>query len=215
MVSELTAEHPAPPPLPWVDPAPGRPIPLRAALGADIVAHIPPQQRPRSRLGWCLAALPIIVRSSGFHAVFAYRLAHTLRARGGWPGRAASAILFWLIRHLYACSLAPTARLHGGLMLPHPQGLVIGPGAVVGPRAWIFHNVTLGGVPGRAGLPCVGSDARIYAGAVLVGPITLGDNVFVGANAVIHRDVPARSMVRAAPADVSPLPPALYAEPEP
>ena len=61
----------------------------------------------------------IVVRSSGFHVVAGYRLAHTLRHRAGLPGRAVAGLLFWWNRHVYGCSIAPTARLHGGLMLPY------------------------------------------------------------------------------------------------
>jgi serine O-acetyltransferase len=135
-----------------------------------------------------------------------HRLAHTLTHRAGIVGRAAAGLLFWAIRHGYGCSIASTARLHGGVVLPHPQGIVIGPGAVVGPGAWIFQNVTIGGAPGKVGLPRVGADARIYCGAVLTGPIAVGDNVMVGANAVVARDVPGRTLVRCAAAEVLPLP---------
>jgi serine O-acetyltransferase len=55
-------------------------------------------------------------------------------------------------------------------------------------------------------MPRVGADARIFAGAVLTGPVTLGDNVVVGANAVVARDVPARTLVRSAPVELGPLP---------
>ena len=99
-------------------------------------------------------------------------------------------------RHWYGCALASTARLHGGLVLPHPHGIVVGGGAVVGPRAWIFQHVTIGGAPGRVGMPHIGADARLYAGAVVTGPVRVGDGVTIGANAVVHRDVPARTAVR-------------------
>jgi serine O-acetyltransferase len=148
----------------------------------------------------------VALGSAGFRAAMLYRLAHALRPRLGPIGRSASALLFWALRHGYGCAIAPTARLHGGLILPHPQGIVVGDGVVVGPRAWIFQNVTLGGAPGKVGLPRIGSDARIYAGAVVAGPVTLGDHVVVGANAVVHRDVPARTIVRAAPAEYAPMP---------
>jgi serine O-acetyltransferase len=144
--------------------------------------------------------------------VLTYRLAHTTRARLSLPGRCLAAVLHWWGRHWYACTLSPEARLHGGLILPHPQGIVIGQGAVVGPRAWIFQNVTLGGAPGKAGLPLVGADARLYAGAVLTGPVRLGDNVMVGANAVVACDVPSRMVVRSAVADIQPLPARFFAE---
>lgn len=198
---------PGPPAGPWADPDPSRPLPLWRSLRDDVVAHVPPELYPGSRARWILVGLGVALRSSGFRAVASYRLAHALRGRLGPPGRLASALLFWLMRHFYGCSIASTARLHGGLILPHPQGIVVGPGAVVGPRAWIYQNVTIGGAPGKAGLPSVGSDSRIYAGAVLAGPIAVGDQAVVGANAVVVRDVPPGSIVRAAPVEILPRPP--------
>lgn len=190
----------------WRDPAPGRPLPLWASLAADVVAHVPVPQRGMSRARWAATALKVAARSPGFHATALYRLAHAARPRL-WPlGRAASALLSWALRHLYGCSIAPTCRLHGGLILPHPQGLVIGPWVELGPRSQVYQHATLGGAPGREGNPRVGADARIFAGAVLSGPIRLGDAVMVGANAVVARDVPARSVVRPPAAEVAPLP---------
>jgi serine O-acetyltransferase len=190
----------------WVDPAPHLPVPFWEGVRQDVLAHIPPDQRGRSRLGWALTALAITLRSSGFHVTLLYRLAHALRYRAGLPGRAMAGFLFWWMRHGYSCAIAPTARLHGGLILPHPQGIVIGPGVSVGPRAWIFQNATLGGAPGKVGMPNVGIDVRIYTGAVLSGPITVGDNVMIGANAVVYRDVPDRTVVRCLPVELAPLP---------
>jgi serine O-acetyltransferase len=190
----------------WVDPAPDRPVPFREGVRQDVLAHVHPDHRRQSRLGWARITLGVILRSSGFHLAFLYRVAHALYFRLGPPGRVLAGLLFWWNRHYYGCSIAPTARLHGGLILSHPQGIVVGPGAVLGPRGWIFQNVTVGGVPGLDGLPRVGADARIFAGAVLAGPITLGDNVMVGANAVVYRDVPSRTLVRSAPPEFGPLP---------
>jgi serine O-acetyltransferase len=147
----------------------------------------------------------VLVGSSGFHLTLLYRLAHSARGHLGLPGKVLAAALFRAARHLYCCSLASSARLHGGLILPHPQGIVIGPGAEVGPWSYIYQNVTFGGATLSGGLPRVGRDARIYAGAVLAGPIRLGDRVQVGANAVIDRDVPADSFVRASPSDIGPV----------
>jgi serine O-acetyltransferase len=190
----------------WVDPAPHRPLPFWASAREDVIAHIPLDQRQRSRWGWALATAAVILRSSGFHLTICYRLAHTLYHRAGLFGRVASGLLFWWGRHFYGCSIVSTARLHGGLILPHPQGIVVGSGVVLGPRGWIFQNATIGGAPAIAGLPKIGADARIYTGAVLAGPITVGDDVTVGANAVINRDVPSRTAVRCPPAQLRPLP---------
>lgn len=193
-------------PAPWSDPAPGRPLPLWGSLRRDLIAHVPPEGRDRSRASWALLGARIALRSTGFHVVLLYRLAHTLRGRAGPPGRVLAGLITWTVRHAYGCAIAPGARLHGGLMLPHPQGIVVGHGAVVGPRSYLFQNVTLGGAPGKDGLPRVGADARIYCGAVLAGPIAVGDNVLIGANAVVSRDVPSRTAVRPAPVELGPLP---------
>lgn len=193
-----------PEPPEWSDYDPTRPLPFWDALRLDVLAHVPPERRDRSRRVRASAA--IAARSSGFHVTVLYRLGHAARHRLGPAGRILAGFLFWWTRHAYGCSIAPTARLQGGLILPHPQGIVIGGGAVVGPRAWIYQNVTIGGTPGKPGLPRVGANARIYAGAVLTGPITVGDNVMIGANAVVHRDVPARTAVRSAATEYGPLP---------
>lgn len=181
----------------WSDLINDRPIPIAKALSDDIRAHTSPQDQGGSFARRTTRCFKVMLTSSGFHATVNYRLSHTLRGHFGLTGRVLAMAFFWWGRHFYGCSIAPTARLHGGLIMPHPQGIVIGAGAVVGPRAWIFQNVTIGGAPEKSGLPIVGSDARIYAGAVLTGPIVVGDHVVIGANAVVHRDVPARSIARA------------------
>ena len=193
-------------PAAWADPNPDRPVPFWDSVRQDLVAHVPAERRGASRAGWARMAAGIAARSSGFHVVLSYRLAHSLRFRLGLFGRALAGGLFWWSRHFDGCSIAPSARLFGGLILPHPHGIVIGPEVVVGPRAWIFQNATLGGAPGKPGMPRVGADARIYSGAVLTGPIVVGDNVMIGANVVVFRDIPPRMVVRPAASEISPLP---------
>jgi serine O-acetyltransferase len=163
----------------------------------DLIAHVDPSQRNKSAWKWAFAATGIVVRSSGFHVAFLYRVGHFLRTRCGAFGVVTSGLIFWFVRHAYCVSIASTAHIEGGLILPHPQGIVIGAGAVIGPRAWIFQNVTIGGSPSRAGLPVIGSDSRIYSGAVVSGPISVGDRVLIGANAVITFDVPSDTIASA------------------
>jgi serine O-acetyltransferase len=190
----------------WTDPAPHRPVPFWESVRQDVIAHVSPAQRGQS--WWWRAGTTALVAlgSSGFRVTLVYRLAHTLRHRTGPLGRVLAAPLYWWNRHFYGCSIAPIARLYGGLILPHPQGIVVGHEVVIGPRCWIFQNASLGGAPGKVGMPRVGADARIYAGAVLSGPIAVGDNVTIGANAVVSRDVPDRTMVRCPMAEFSPEP---------
>ncbi len=165
-------------------------------LQADIVAHVPVEQRGMSAARWFWKGLLIVLRSGGFHLSLAYRTARAARQRFGIPGRAAAGLITWFSSRWWGCTLAPGAEIGGGLILPHPVGIVVGNGVIVGPRAWIFHHVTLGGSPGKEGMPVIGSDARIYTGAVVAGPVVIGDGVGIGANSVVTCDVPSGVMVR-------------------
>ena len=79
-------------------------------------------------------------------------------------------------------------RLGGGLLLPHPNGIVIHPDAIVGVNCLIFQQVTLGG--GDDGAPCIGGHVDIGTGAKVLGPVSIGDHSKIGANAVVLKDVP-------------------------
>ena len=161
------------------------------------MAHVPVELRTRSRVSWVMVTGRVVLFSSGFHLTFLYRLGRLARLSMGGPGRLIAGMCFWIGRHWYSSAVSPLAEIHGGLIMPHPQGIVIGSGAAIGSRAWVFHNVTVGGAPNKTGLPRIGTDVRLYAGAVVSGPVTLGDRVTVGANAVVHRNVPSDCIVRA------------------
>lgn len=113
------------------------------------------------------------------------------RARGGPFGRALSKVA--VLRHRFwsvvtGADIPLTCRLGGGLMLPHPNGVVIHPDAVLGPNCMLFQQVTLG-VGSRPGLPILGGHVDVAPGAKILGGVTIGDHAVVGANAVVLRDV--------------------------
>jgi serine O-acetyltransferase len=76
----------------------------------------------------------------------------------------------------------------GGLLLVHPNGIVIHPDVQIGPNCLIFQQVTLGSRAG--GVPKIGGHVDIGAGARILGNIVVGDHAKIGANAVVIRDVP-------------------------
>lgn len=80
------------------------------------------------------------------------------------------------------------AHIGGGLLIPHPNGIVIHPDAKIGNNCLIFQQVTIG-TDGR-GLPSIGHHVDIGAGAKLIGPISVGDYARIGANALVRSDVP-------------------------
>lgn len=89
----------------------------------------------------------------------------------------------------------------GGLEIPHPNGIVIHPGVRIGPNCRLYQQVTLGTGP-EPGLPTLGANVDIGAGAKILGGVHLGDFSVVGANAVVITDVPAGATAVGVPAIV-------------
>ena len=73
--------------------------------------------------------------------------------------------------------------------MPHPNGIVIHPLAQIGPNCLIFQQVTIG-TRGANLPPVIGGHVDIGAGAKILGPVTIGNYVLIGANAVVICDVP-------------------------
>jgi len=91
------------------------------------------------------------------------------------------------------------ARISGGLMMPHPNGVVVHPEAVIGPNCLIFQQVTIGSGP-RPGVPKLGGHVDVGPGAKILGGVTIGDHAVIGANAVVVSDVPAGAVAVGVPA---------------
>jgi serine O-acetyltransferase len=162
-------------------------------------------------------AKPRLLRMLGFLiirprwlAVVLHRLAAHFSGKAGW--RKIFQRLFWLLNwFLNGCDISPHARIGPGLKLIHPCGVVIG-WATIGSNATILQNVTIGlanfrdmdaGIPfTHADFPVIGNDVSIFAGAVLLGAITVGDGAQIGANAVVLKDVPPNCMAVGVPARV-------------
>jgi serine O-acetyltransferase len=93
-------------------------------------------------------------------------------------------------------------QIAGGLLLPHPNGVVIHPAAIVGPNCLIFQQVTIGNCEADMGAPRIGGHVDIGAGAKILGSVTIGDHARIGANAVVLRDVPPGATAVGIPARV-------------
>lgn len=139
-------------------------------------------------------ALERVLTRPGPLAIALYRASHQLWRRG----HATPAELLWRLNlFLTGADIHPGAEIGGGLRLTHTSGLVIGRGARIGSNVNILHGVTIGG-SGRAwfdagyedGLPEIGDDTEIWAGAKVLGPVKIGRGCHIGANAVVARDLP-------------------------
>ncbi|MFS0771912.1 serine O-acetyltransferase [Sphingomonas sp. 1P08PE] len=93
-----------------------------------------------------------------------------------------------------------TAFIEGGLLMPHPNGIVIHPEAVIGPNCLLLQQVTIAG--GRQGAPRLGGHVDVGAGAKILGAVTIGDHARIGANAVVTIDVPAGATAVGVPARI-------------
>lgn len=103
---------------------------------------------------------------------------------------------FWSV--VTGTDIPVNSRIGGGLMLPHPNGVVIHPDAEIGPNCLLFQQVTLGSSP--AGSPRLGGNVVVGAGAKILGPVSIGNDARIGANAVVLRDVPDRAVSAGVPA---------------
>jgi serine O-acetyltransferase len=76
-----------------------------------------------------------------------------------------------------------------GLILPHPYGVVVHLNSQIGKNCIIYQNVTIGSDK-DGNFPTFGSNVVVYAGACIIGGVFVGDDVIIGANAVVNKDVP-------------------------
>jgi serine O-acetyltransferase len=92
---------------------------------------------------------------------------------------------FWSV--VTGADIPLNSKIAGGLLIPHPNGIVIHPDAKIGPNCLIFQQVTIGEKDG--GIPTIGGHVDIGAGAKVLGAIVIGNNVRIGANSVVINDV--------------------------
>jgi serine O-acetyltransferase len=111
---------------------------------------------------------------------------------------------FWSI--ITQSDIAIEARLGSGLMLPHPNGVVIHEDASIGDDCMIMQQVTVGMI-GDSEVPSIGNRVYIGAGAKIIGKLAIGDGARIGANAVVLTDVPANSTAVGIPSRVIEQPP--------
>jgi serine O-acetyltransferase len=105
-------------------------------------------------------------------------------------------VLNLLIQILWGIELPRATRVGPGLFIGHFGGITVSSQTVIGKNFSLSQNVTIGiaGSGERTGVPVIGDDVYVAPGARLIGKITIGNNVKIGANAVIYKDIPDNSV---------------------
>lgn len=132
--------------------------------------------------------LYVILMYQGFHSLVFHRIAH-------WFYKCHLFFLARLIsqiaRFFTGIEIHPGAKIGRRLFIDHGMGIVIGETATIGNDCTIYHGVTLGGTgkDKKKRHPDLGDNVLVGCGAKILGPIKIGDNVKIGTNSVVLKDV--------------------------
>lgn len=110
-------------------------------------------------------------------------------------------------RWMTSVEIRPSAQLDPSLAIWHPNGIVIGEMVRIGKRVIILQQVTLGAIAfkstySESDAPKIGNDVVLGAGCRVLGGVTIGDGAWIGANAVVLKNVPAGAIAAGVPARI-------------
>lgn len=145
--------------------------------------------------------LSILLTSPGLHAIWTHRIAHRLWTRGA---KLPALVLAQGARSITGVEIHPGATIGRRFFIDHGMGVVVGETAEVGDDVMLYHGVTLGGrsMERIKRHPTVENGVTIGAGARVLGPVVIGEDAQIGANAVVVKNVPARATAIGIPATV-------------
>jgi serine O-acetyltransferase len=148
-----------------------------------------------------------LLETQGVWVVAAYRFGQWANDEAPRPlrtvAKAAYLAAFKMVEITTGVSVPAHARIGKGFYIGHFGNIIIHPDTVMGERCSISQGVTIGVLGGeRDGVPRLGNDVYIGAGAKILGPVTIGDGAIVGANAVVLEDVPPGATAVGVPARI-------------
>ncbi|MDD3375658.1 MAG: serine O-acetyltransferase [Candidatus Omnitrophica bacterium] len=144
----------------------------------------------------------IVFLYSGLHAIVFYRIAHMfLRQNIPFLPR----FISQMAKFLTGIEIHPGAKIGKGLFIDHGTGVVVGETTIIGRNVTLFQGVTLGGTGKEIGKrhPTLGDNIVVGAGAKILGNIKIGSNSYIGANAVVLKEVPPNTTVVGVPGRVT------------
>lgn len=148
------------------------------------------------------SVLEVFLLYPGIRALRRHERAHRLYKKGKFFR---ARLISERTKKLTGIEIHPGAVIGKNVMIDHGSGIVIGETAIVGNRVKMFQGVSLAAddyeVNGRRH-PIIGDDVLLGAGALILGPHTIGKNAKIGAGAVVLRDVPANATAVGIPARI-------------
>jgi len=147
------------------------------------------------------STLEVLLAYPGLHSILFHRLAHRIW-RAGWIKTAR--VISHISRWLTGIEIHPGAQIGRRFFIDHGMGVVIGETAEIDDDCTLYHGVTLGGTTWKKGKrhPTLGKNVVVGAGAKVLGPIRIGNDVRIGSNSVVVRDVPDGATVVGIPGHV-------------
>jgi len=144
------------------------------------------------------------LRTPGVHAVVAYRMGQWLQKKPLLVRLLLRPFVYMYRNHIRRCwgiDIGPEAQIGPGFQINHYGGIFIAGDVIAGEFFTITHDITLGysRSKNRQGFPVIGNNVYIAPGAKLAGHIRIGNNVKIGSNAVIERDIPDNAVVQIHP----------------
>lgn len=132
--------------------------------------------------------------SAGLQAIFCYRLTHFLWNKNQ---KLFARVIAQVARFFTGVEIHPAAKIGKGFFIDHGFGVVIGETSEIGDNVTMYHGVTLGGTSAfdkngkntNKRHPTIGNNVIIGSGAQILGPVKIGDNAKIGANAVVVNEV--------------------------
>ena len=111
----------------------------------------------------------------------------------------------WVISHRFwsivtGADIPLNCQIAGGLLIPHPNGIVVHPTALIGPNCLLFQQVTIGTNGPKEGSPVLEGHVDVRAGAKILRPLRIGRHAKIGANAVVLSDIPENATAVGIPA---------------
>ena len=143
----------------------------------------------------------VIILYPGFHVLVTHKIAHFLYCHKCFF---LARLISQLARHLTGIEIHPGAKIGNRLFIDHGMGIVFGETTEIGDNCTIYHGVTLGGTGKDTGKrhPTLGRNVMVGCGAKVLGPVRVGDNCKIAANAVLLHSIDADSTAVGVPARV-------------